>query len=356
MRHFDAIVVGCGAMGSSISYHLASKGLRILTLEQFDLGHANGSSHGKTRIIRTAYSEDPRYVPLVQRAFELWRDLQKESDMEILRMTGGLMVGPARGTLVPGVLRSAREHQLRHEFLSPYEVTERFGVLNLDEAQSAVYEEGAGILYPENCIGVHVALAKRAGVEFRFREACTKWESTNDGVELQTTNDSYLADSVVIATGAWMSQFFDGSIALSCERQIPFWFESGEDDRFGADQMPVFIVEELDGRLFYGIPDVGHGVKVARHHGGEVTSPGQINRVVSEFDRRPVRTFVRRRLPRLNPEPVSSSTCIYTNTPDGNFVVDSPSAGRQSDSCQRVLWAWIQVLERNRRRSAQTWS
>jgi sarcosine oxidase len=289
VRHYDVVVIGCGAMGSSASYHLASRGMRTLTLEQFDLGHTRGSSHGETRIIRTAYSEDPRYVPLVQRAFELWRRLQKKSGRKILRMTGGLMIGPAQGTLVSGALKSAREHGLGHEILSSRDAMRRFGIFDLVEAQSAVYEEEAGILFPENCVEAHVSLAKQAGCEFRFREACTGWKSTREGVELETAGGSYLADRVVISAGSWTAPFLDDLIPLSCERQVPFWFSPRENGRFGADAAPVFIIEELDGRIFYGIPDVGHGVKVARHHGGEFVSPGRINSRVTELDARPVK-------------------------------------------------------------------
>src|SRR5437867_10707708 len=117
----DVIIAGLGAMGSAAAYHLAASGRRVLGLDRFHPPHDMGSSHGRSRIIREAYFEDPLYVPLVQRAYELWRDLERKAGRELLRQTGGVMIGPAEGVLVRGASRSAREHKLQHEILSSSE-------------------------------------------------------------------------------------------------------------------------------------------------------------------------------------------------------------------------------------------
>lgn len=309
-------------MGSSIAYQLASRGLKTLVLERFELNHANGSSHGETRIIRTVYSEDPRYVPLVRRAFECWKELKRKSGGNIIRMIGGLTVGPSNGTLLSGAMKSAKEYGLQCELLSSKEAMEKFGVFSFEEGLSALYEKDAGVLFPEESVAAHVSLAKDSGAEFRFTEPLSRWRSVEKGLELETEKDSYAADKVVFAAGAWTTSLLGGVIPLSRERQVPFWFGAADDVGFGVDRMPIFIVQERDGRLFYGIADVGHGVKVARHHGGDVVSPDEVNREVTESDKRPVVEFVRRSLPRLNTEPSSWTTCIYTNTVDGNFVID----------------------------------
>src|SRR5512132_556190 len=117
MRTYDAIVVGLGAMGSATLYHLAGRGKRVLGLEQFSQGHELGSSHGDSRIIREQYFEHPLYVPLIQRAYDLWRELEEESDQAFMTLGGGLMIGPPGGMVVAGTLRSAKEYNLAHEVL-----------------------------------------------------------------------------------------------------------------------------------------------------------------------------------------------------------------------------------------------
>ncbi len=321
MQHFDAVVVGCGAMGSSVSYNLAARGLRVLTLERFGLNHEFGSSHGRTRIIRLAYAEDERYVPLLRRAFESWRLLERRSGRELLKMTGGLMIGSPEGELVTGVLRSAKKHDLPHRLLSARETEESFGALTLREEQSAVYEENAGILFPEECIATYADLAREAGCEIKFSEPMTRWKKTAEGVEVDSIGGSYLADRVIVCAGAWTGQLVGAIIPLSCERQVPFWFPSSGERCFSPEVMPIFIAEETPGHFFYGIPEVGHGVKVARTHEGQVVGPDTVSRVVTEDDLAPVQEFVSKRLKKLGTTPMASTTCLYTNTPDLNFVI-----------------------------------
>jgi len=329
VKHFDAMVVGCGAMGSSASYSLASKGMKVLTLERFSLNHQFGSSHGGTRIIRLAYAEDPRYVPLLRRAFSGWEELQTKSGRSLMKMTGGLMIGRSEGDLVRGVLSSAKGYALPHRLLSGSEVNEEFLAFRIGEDFSAVHEQSAGILFPEECVGAFVDAASQAGCEFRFSERVSGWTRTTDGIVVSTDKDQYLADRLVVCAGAWTGALIQGLIPLVCERQVPLWFDSKRDPRFGAGRMPIFVSEEGPGRLFYGIPDVGHGVKVAVHHRGTIVKPDSVQREVTERDVSPVGEFISSRMPGLDPNPIASTTCLYTNTPDSNFVVDfHPDDGR----------------------------
>lgn len=318
---YNIIVVGCGAMGSSASQSLASRGLRVLTFDRFGLNHEFGSSHGKTRIIRLAYYEDERYVPLLRRAFVLWKELEGKSGRELLRATGGLMIGRQDGELLRGVLKSARAHAIPHKLLSASEAESRFEAFHLDQSLSAVHEESAGVLFPEECIQAFADLAEESGCEFRFNEAVNTWKSSPGGVEVETDRGKYSADKIVFCSGAWTGGLLDGTLPLKVERQVMFWFSSGGQSRFSPERMPVFIFEEEGGRFYYGLPEVGHGVKVARSHGGETVDPDKVNRTVTEQDVKPVRDFVARRLPNLEKEPLASKPCMYTNTPDLNFAV-----------------------------------
>jgi sarcosine oxidase len=320
VRHFDAIVVGCGAMGSSLSYRLAEKGLRVRALEQFGLNHGFGSSHGRTRIIRLAYYEDPRYVPLLLRAFDGWRELERDSGAELLKMTGGLMVGGEEGELVPGVMRSARAHGLRCESLTAKEVGERFDAFALSDGYSAVYEESAGVLFPEKIVESFVRLAGAAGCEFGFSERVTRWSPERERIIVETDDETYSADRVAFCAGAWAGSLLGDLLPLGVERQVPFWFSSRGRESFKPGRMPVFIVEEAPGVFYYGVPELGHGVKVARSHGGKAVGPDYVDRAVTREDAVPVEEFVTRRMRGLEVPAMDSTTCLYTNTPDFHFT------------------------------------
>jgi sarcosine oxidase len=205
--------------------------------------------------------------------------------------------------------------------MSADEAEAKFEAFSLDESLSAVYEENAGILFPEECIRACVDLAKKGGCEFRFNEEVMGWRSAAEGVEVETGRGTYAAEKIVFCSGAWTGGLLKGLLPLKVERQVPMWFSSGGLDCFAPGKMPVFIFEEDGCRLYYGIPEVGHGVKVARTHGGEIVNPDGVNRAVTKEDTGPVESFVSKRLPRLGREPIASSTCLYTNTPDLNFAV-----------------------------------
>lgn len=319
---WDAIVVGCGVMGAAASYNLARRGLRVLNIERFGVNHEFGSSHGRTRIIRLAYYEDPRYVPLLRRAFDSWREAESRSGKKLLRMTGGLMVGRPQGELVTGVLRSAKSQGIRYEFLSSAEAETRFEAFTLGEGYAAVYEETAGVLFAEECVRAFVGLGSEAGCDFRFSEQVRAWRGTPGGVEVETSSGTQTAAKLVLCAGPWNGGLLRGLIPLQVERQAPLWFSSEGLDCFAPPKMPVFILEEDRGVFYYGIPELGHGVKVARSHGGEPTDPDRVRReVTEEEDIRHVKEFVSRRLRRLGRVPIASTTCLYTNTPDFNFAV-----------------------------------
>src|SRR5712692_6212913 len=256
-------------MGSSASHSLASRGLRVLTFDRFGLNHEFGSSHGKTRIIRLAYYEDERYVPLLRRAFVLWKELEAKSGRKLFLKTGGLMIGRQDGELIRGVLKSAKAHGIPHKLLSASEAESRFEAFHLDESLSAVHEDSAVVLFPEECIQAFADLAKESGCEFKFNEPVTSWKSGPNGVEVETEKGAYSAEKIVFCSGAWTGSMLRGTLPLKVERQVMFWFSSGGQARFSAEKMPVFISEEEGGQFYYGLPEVGHGVKVARTHGGE---------------------------------------------------------------------------------------
>jgi sarcosine oxidase len=322
---YDSIVIGLGAHGSATAYQLARRGRRVLGLEAFTRAHDLGSSGGLTRIIRLAYFEHPAYVPMLRAAWELWPQVAADAGAELLLHTGGLYCGRAGSTVLEGSLRSAREHDLPHELLDAAEAHRRFPALNLDDDMQALHEPLAGLLFPEKCIDAHLALAERHGATLRFGERATAWRGDGDGVEVTTDAGTYRADRLVIAAGAWLPKLTpELRLPLAVERNPLFWFEPKADaDLLGPDRLPVWIIELDEEHAFYGFPALpGQGFKAARHHGGLAADPDTLDREVHPSDEAPVRAFLERYLPAANGRRLDAKVCMYTNTPDYDFIVD----------------------------------
>src|SRR3712207_1531217 len=226
MTSYDVIVAGLGGMGSAAAYQLAARGKRVLGLEQFSPAHDRGSSHGRSRIIRQAYFEDPSYVPLLLRAYELWERLERETGQELMTLTGGLMIGRRESELVSGSVRSAEEHGLSYELLDAEGIRERFPPFSPDPGTVALYEEKAGFVRPEETVRAHLDRAGSLGADLRFEEPILSWEALGDGVRVETQRGSYEAERLVITPGAWAPQLLaDLGLPLEVTRQVMYWFE-----------------------------------------------------------------------------------------------------------------------------------
>src|SRR5688500_4403757 len=229
-------------MGRATLYHLAQRGRRVLGLEQYASGHKLGSWHGDSRIIRELYFEHPLYVPLVQRAYELWEELEGDSDQRLMTLNGGLMIGPREGMLIAGTLRSAAEHGLAAELLAPAEVRARFPGYALEDDLVAVLDPRAGFLRPEACVDAHRELAARRDAELRYEEPVLAWEPDGAGVRVTTANGVHLADRLLLAAGAWTRRLLPGlDLALEVERQVVFWLDPpADDDRYEPERCPIY--------------------------------------------------------------------------------------------------------------------
>jgi sarcosine oxidase len=320
-------------MGSATLFHLARRGLRALGFEQFSPGHQLGSSHGDSRIIRETYFEHPLYVPLVQRAHELWRELEEVSGTSLMKITGGLMIGPPDGSVVSGTLRSAREHRLPHEILTPSAVRDRFPAFDLAPDLVAVLDPQAGYLDPEACNRAHIDAARIAGADARFEEAVLEWTPDGDGVRVRTGTGSYTANHLVLAGGAWTSALArDVDLPLAIERQTVFWFEPGGlGASYEAGDFPIYAYEYKEGHICYGFPRLPRGMKASVMHSGQLARDAEsVNRVVMDDEVKPLRAALRPVLPRLAEAAVrESSVCIFTNTPDHDFIIDFHPEHRQ---------------------------
>jgi sarcosine oxidase len=321
---YEVIIAGLGAMGSAAAFHLARSGRRVLGLDRFEPPHQLGSSHGLTRIIREAYFEHPVYVPLVQRAYELWAELEREAGRPLLRQTGGLMLGPPEGVLVTGARRSAERHRLAHRLLSAAEIRREFPAFNPPDEMVAVWEPRAGVVLPEKAIQCHLDLASRAGARFEFNAPVLSWEPHQAGVRVHTANGTFTAAQLLLSSGAWMSTLLrDLSLPLSVERQVLFWFKPhSHPERFAPDRCPIFICEYAACGFFYGFPDLGDGVKIGVHHEGQPASPDHLDREVKRQETEAAAGLLQQFLPGAAGELLSSAVCMYTNTPDEHFILD----------------------------------
>src|SRR5690349_19058410 len=325
-RGYDVIVIGLGAMGSATLYHLARRGVRTIGLEQFAPLHSRGSSHGDSRIIRETYFEHPLYVPLVQRAHELWRELELSSGTHLLTVNGGLMIGPPDWSVVTGTLRSAREHRLPHQILEPDEVRKRFPPFRLPSDCVAVFDPRAGYLDPEACTRAHLELATAAGAETKFEEPVVSWTASGRGVRVETSNETYDADKLLLSVGAWIgSVATDVQLPVQVERQTLFWFAApAPGAAYSPPSFPIYAYEFKPGTICYGFPELDKGVKASVMHDGMVVqSPQQLDRAVTASDLTALRDALGGVLPELSRARVrDSTTCIFTNTPDHDFVID----------------------------------
>jgi sarcosine oxidase len=319
---YELIVIGLGAMGSATAYHAARRGHTVLGLDAYERNHTNGSSHGRSRIIRESYLEGPQYVPLVQRAFELWRDLEQESGEKLLSITGGLYIGSPESDIVRGVLRSASAHGLTCEYLSAGEAMQRFPGFRLTYNMVAVYEAKGGVLDAQACVEAHLDVAARHGARLHHSEPALRWALDGGGVRVETAVGSYVGERLVIAAGAWTGEMLaDLSLPLTVWRQVNGYFEpTGPEYNLG--NCPFYLLEVPEG-TYYGLPSLpGQGLKVGRHDIGEVTTPNDIRRSVDQSEIEALRSVLDQYMPGAAGTLKATSTCIYTMTPDENFIID----------------------------------
>lgn len=322
--HYDSIVIGLGAMGSSALFHLARRGQKVLGLEQFDIPHEKGSYHGMTRIIRLAYYEHSSYVPLLLRAYELWDDLERLSGAKLLFVTGSVDAGPADGPVFQGSLASCLEHHLPHEILTSAQLTRRMPGYRLPEDTMALFQPRGGFLLPEICVSQHVMQAHAHGADIHARERMIDWEPQGDGVKVVTEASVYTADRLVIASGAWIGKVLPALQSLAVpERQVLAWIQPHRPELFTPDRFAVFNVTTEEGR-YYGLPIYNvPGFKLGRyHHRNEQVDPDTLDRNAYEEDTRLLHDFTKRYFPEAAGPVVSLRVCMFTNTPDEHFVLD----------------------------------
>ena len=347
---YDVIVIGVGTMGSAACCHLARRGADVLGLEQHALVHDLGSHHGHARMIRQAYFEHPDYVPLLQRAYQNWDELEAETGQRSLYRTGGLYMGKPDGTIVSGSLHAAELHNLPHEILDHATLRERFPAFRIADTMVGFYEPDAGYLVPETAVTSHIQLARKHGADIREHQTVEGWTAgtSNTGTDeilVRTTHTTHRARHLVITAGAWTSELLDNlpssagkNFDLTVTRQLQAWFAPPRPEAFRNDpgNFPCWFIESEAPFGHYGFPvppaakvNAPSAIKVAIHKPGNPTSPQTVDRTASASEIEDLAGFLKRHLPHADGPLVDSSVCLYTNSQDGHFILDRHPAHSQ---------------------------
>eukprot|EP01025_Chloroclados_australasicus_P007803 TRINITY_DN12610_c0_g1_i1.p1 TRINITY_DN12610_c0_g1~~TRINITY_DN12610_c0_g1_i1.p1 ORF type:complete len:390 (-),score=30.72 TRINITY_DN12610_c0_g1_i1:197-1366(-) len=321
-------------MGSATLYHLAKEGYKVLGLDRFELGHQKGSSHGLSRIFRMVYREGAEYVPPLKRAHELWNDLNEESSVKILKKTGSLDAG----NHFLDALWCAETQHLDHQVLTGLEVNKMFPGFGLPDDWKAVYSPEGMVLYPEKCIAAHLNAAQVTGnAHILHKTGVMSWAVLPDGtVEVETESQKFQTKRLVLSVGPWIEKFVPEMQGLGLcvpERQVVGWYES-EGNVYSDAHFPVFVITDETGD-YYGFPKTDEqDFKIGKfRHRREVTSPDNIDIKLHDEDDQVLQVPLKRYFPQVVGKLRSFGTCMFTNTPDGHFLIDRHPAFEQVIIC-----------------------
>jgi sarcosine oxidase len=321
----DIIVLGLGANGSSALYHLSKTNKKILGIDRFTPPHSFGSSHGESRIIRQAYHESPVYVPFVLEAYNLWDEIEALAGEKLLLKTGGIMLGTEDASVILGAKLSAGSYGIAYDYLNYKDLKQQFPAFKPSEDTVAVVEKNAGILFPEKCIKAYLTQAQKNGAGVRFNETVLTINPKADYVEIITSKGTYLTEKLIISAGAWTSGLLPGlALPLRVERQVAHWFRNTNPQMQPyamPDKLPIYIWEFSPGKMFYGFPDLGDGLKIAHHHDGDTIDPGNLKQDATPDEVATMKNVLDTYF-NFNVVHNYSGVCMFTNTPDADFIVD----------------------------------
>ncbi len=332
-KKYDVAVVGLGAMGSAAVYQMAARGTKVLGIDAFSPPHHFGSSFGGSRIIRQAYFEDNRYVPLLKRSYALWNELEQQSNTKLLSITGALMMGSANDKVLTGSYDSALQYHIASDLLPGETIRKKFPQFHPDADMMALLDHTAGFINPEKAIKATLELSVRMGADIQTDERVSNWKNKRNGyLEINTTSQTYQANQLVICVGAWTKKLLPQlKVPLQPERVVQCWMQPiGENEMFAIPNFPVFLIAVNPELALYGIPSeqpFTQGVKVALHPMGpfstrNVCDPDTVNREVTQDDLNKVRYYLKKYVPALDGKCIDASVCLYTNTPDLHPVID----------------------------------
>ncbi|ATG74305.1 N-methyltryptophan oxidase [Zobellella denitrificans] len=322
----DIMVIGAGSVGLAAGYQLARRGARVVLLDEGAPPHALGSHHGSTRLIRYAYGEGARYVPLLLRARRLWQELEAESGEPLLLPCGVLNLGRADSPFIHQVAASAREYGLALEQVARDEIARRWPAWQLPAGLAGAFEPEAGVLYCERALLAWRRLAERAGARLLEHSAVRALSmDSKGGVTASTAQGEIRASKALLCAGQHTVTLLAGlglSLPLTRVRKTFAWYRADE-KAMGPGCFPGFSADLAEG-IYYGFPTLdGAGFKLGRHDGGQPLAPGEPLAPFGAFeeDRAELDAVVRAYLPGVG-ELIEGKACHYIRTPDEDFILD----------------------------------
>lgn len=317
-------VIGAGMAGSAAAMHLARAGARVTLFDQFAFGHDRGSSHGATRLFRIAYFEHPDYVPILQRAFAMWKSLEKEAGEPLFHQTGVLEAGAPEGGFMQGLAKAVADHDLPVPQLDAAQIAREHPHLRLPAHFIAYFEREAGFVLAGKTVAHQIRFAKEAGAALRAQTPVLGWSAAADGVAVETAAGAETFDRLVITAGAWANDLLNLPKADVKPWPRTLFWRRPQTDEFALGKFACFAIEEDDGRFFYGFPSIDdQGVKVAEHSGGAaIAHPEDRGDSAEPGESEAIDAFLDQRIPALARQPGSFQRCLYEVSSDHHFLID----------------------------------
>lgn len=315
-------------MGSAACYYLARRGQKVLGLEQFDTPHEKGSHAGYSRIVRKAYFEHPNYVPLLERAYELWREFEVRSGVKLYHQTGIAYFGQPQNENINGIRNSAALHGIPIENYSRDIYKERFPDFKVPQDFDAIFEPDAGYVMPEMAIRTYVNEAENLSAEIRRNTPVAGWKKDGRLIRVFTADGEFTSEKLVITSGAWTSTVVPYlKVRLKVTRQLLAWVAPLKPQTLTVKRFPCWFVEDPLLGTFYGFPMFTNGegpvgLKLAHHFQGTSSRPEEINETLPGDETGKLRHFLRTYLPGVGEDIISTKQCLYTYSPDTHFIID----------------------------------
>lgn len=319
---YDLIIVGSGSVGAATAWYATQAGLSVLAIDAAHPPHNQGSHHGETRLMRHAYGEGAKYVPLVLRAQALWDELQQTSGERLFQRSGVINIGPANATFLNNVKASAREWQLPLEELDAAALMARWPQISVPENYIGLFEPDSGVLHSELAVQALLRLAREAGCAQQFNTPVTAVRQLADGIEVETTDGVYRGRKALVSAGTWVTRLLP-ALPVTPVRKIFAWHQA--DGRYSENnRFPAFTGELPNGDQFYGFPAQNNELKIGKHNGGQVISEPQQRRAFGQIatDGSEVFSFLRQILPGVG-VCLHGEACTYDNSPDEDFIIDT---------------------------------
>ena len=329
----DVIIVGAGVMGCAAAYQLARDGARVLLLDQFDVGHGQGSSHGPSRIIRLAY-DSADYVALARASYALWRELEAESGQRLLTQVGGLDFGPPNARALGEIRATYQATGVPFEQLDRDAIMRRFPQFNLPAGTVGLFQADYSLLVADRCVAALAAQARHHGAIVREREPARQLRATADGVEVRTDQGVYSAGRLILSAGSWMRPLLrqlDLDLPLTVLKEQVAYFRARDPREFVPGRLPL-VIHRFPNTTSLGsvFPIFDHaGVKVMIDRVGPQVEPDDPDRSIEQPLLEQLRVYAAELMPGLTGEVIEAVSCRYTMTPDEDFIIDRHPAHPQ---------------------------